>query len=162
MNQIVAALVAAFKALCYITGVVTLGALFLVTAGTVADNIVREFENKAAATAPLSAEAQEFLAIEPRTEWSEFMAETTVDRLALKFIEDAKEAGRDLDQDQIDTVYTVVAPRLRELIAQSVDRLQKDYWFWYWRGGAAREVILADREQWGPKYDGAIAEIVNR
>lgn len=107
-----------------------------------------------------SEEAEAFLAITPRTEWPALMADCSEERLALKFIEGAEEVGADLDQNQIDTVYNVIAPRLRELIARSVDRYQKEYWFWYWRPGAIREAIFADREKWGAKYDGAIAELV--
>lgn len=169
MNQIVAALVAALKVTCQITGVFTLGILLLGVAGAWMDGIVREFEGEANATAnapvtaPLSPEAQEFLAITPRAEWPDLLKDTTDERLVEKFLEGVKEAGGSLTEEQTQTVRTEVVPRMKELMAQSLDQIQKDYWFWYWRGNAVQTALLKDYEaNWGPKYEGAIAEIVNR
>lgn len=165
MNQIIAAL----KATCQITGATTLGVLFLITVGAWMDGIVREFEGKANATAnaaapaPLSPEAQEFLAITPRTEWPDALKDTTDERLVEKFLEGVTEGGGTLSDAQIQTVRTEVVPRMKELMARSLDQIQQDYWFWYWRGNAVQNALLKDYEaNWGPKYCGAIAEIVNR
>jgi hypothetical protein len=118
-----------------------------------------------AASQPLSSEAQEFLAIEPRTEWPEVMAEVDEDRLYTKFIEGVNETNPDqpLTNEQLWTVRLEIIPRLKELMTRSVEKAQAEYWFWYWRPVVIRDAMARDQaENWGPKYRAAISEIVNR